>query len=124
MPVLTRPAAPTHQLPGAFFTSLATPTTGSVDTSVWEVRLSPGHPATTHQLTRQEVFVVLIGRGRASIAGVDHPLEVGSVLIVPAQTAFGLEAVGEAELMALCCFPTDGQAVVGDLPPFTPPWAV
>jgi mannose-6-phosphate isomerase-like protein (cupin superfamily) len=124
MPVLSRPAAPTHELPGACFTSLATPTTGSVDTSVWEVRLSPDHPAATHQLTRQEVFVILEGHGHATLAGVDHPLEAGSVLIVPAHTPFGIASSGEADLVALCCFPADGQAIMGNADPFTPPWAV
>ena len=37
MPVLTAPAAPTHDLGGTRFTSLATPSRGCTDTAVWQV---------------------------------------------------------------------------------------
>jgi mannose-6-phosphate isomerase-like protein (cupin superfamily) len=123
MPVIERPQGPTHELPGASFTSLATPTNGSRETSVWEVRLAPDHPGTAHQLTRQEVFVVLEGTGRAVIEGATHPISPGSVIVVPARTDFCLEATGPAELVALCCLPVGGQGVIGAGEPFTPPWA-
>src|SRR6185437_1945537 len=53
MPVLTAPATPTHDLGGARFTSLATPSRGATDTSVWKVEILPGAPATPHSLTRE-----------------------------------------------------------------------
>ena len=124
MPVLPRPIAPTHEIPGASFTSLATPTTGSVDTAVWEVRLEPGHAGVPHELTRQEVFVITSGNGRASIAGVDHAVRAGDVVVVPSATQFRLESSVDEPLVALCCFPTDGKAVLGGTEPFTPPWAI
>jgi mannose-6-phosphate isomerase-like protein (cupin superfamily) len=124
MSVRPRPTEPTHQLPGAAFTALATPSVGSVDTAVWEVRLEPGHPARPHTLTRQEVFVVLSGTGTASLDGVQHPLQPGDVLVVPVATEFALAAAGVEGLVALCCLPVGGQVVIGDGDPFTPPWAV
>ena len=123
MPVLPRPTSPTHQLPGAAFTSLATPSGGSVDTAVWEVRLQPGHPATPHRLTRQEVFVVLGGSGTATLDGAEHPLAAGDVIVVPVATDFSLAAAGHEDLVALCCLPVGGQAVISGGDPFTPPWA-
>lgn len=124
MPVLPRPSAPTHELPGAKFTSLATPSMGSADTAVWEVRLAPGHPPTPHELTRQEVFVIISGTGRATIAGGDLSLSAGDVLVVPSETPFAIQATGEHDLVALCCLPVGGQAVIDDAEPFTPPWAL
>jgi hypothetical protein len=62
MPILTAPHGPTHSLSGTEFTSLATPSRGSNDLSVWTVEIAPGTPATPHALTREEVFVVP-GRG-------------------------------------------------------------
>ncbi len=123
MYIRPRPDSPTHELPGASFTSLATPTTGSFDTAVWEVQLTPGHAPTTHALTRQEVFIITAGQGLATIAGDVHPLTSGDVLVVPAHTAFSLQAGPGGELVALCCFPTDGKGMIGDAEPFTPPWA-
>ena len=46
MAVLTAPAAPTHDLGGALFASLATPSRGATATSVWKVEILPGTPAT------------------------------------------------------------------------------
>ena len=42
MPVLSAPASPTHELPHARFTSLATPSRGTSETSVWRVEIAPG----------------------------------------------------------------------------------
>ena len=69
MPVLTAPVAPTHELGGNLFTSLATPSRGATDTAVWRVEIPPGTPATPHSLTREEVFVVLEGTAAVRIAG-------------------------------------------------------
>src|SRR6478736_5679434 len=113
MAVIERPQEPTHQLPGARFTSLATPSTGSHDTSVWEVRLEPGHSGTPHQLTRQEVFVVLGGCGSARIGALEHAISAGSVVVVPRHTEFAIEATGDEDLVALCCMPVGGQGVIG-----------
>jgi mannose-6-phosphate isomerase-like protein (cupin superfamily) len=123
MPVLDSPQEPTHRLPGAEFTSLATPSSGSHDTSVWEVSLTPGHQGTPHQLTRQEVFVILSGRGTAHLDGRRHPVAAGSVLVIPTYTDFAIEASGDEALVALCCLPVGGQGIIGDAEPFTPPWA-
>lgn len=124
MPVLVRPSEPTHQLPGATFTSIATPSTGSQDTAVWEIRLLPGHAGAEHQLTRQEVFIVTSGVAQASIGGERYVVRAGDLLVVPAHTPFALEAAGDDPLVAYCCFPTDGQAFMAGGEPFTPPWAL
>ena len=60
-----------HDLGGALFTSLATPSRGATDNSVWKVEILPGTPATPHSLTREEVFVVLEGTASVRIAGND-----------------------------------------------------
>lgn len=84
MPVLSAPAAPTHALDGARFTALATPTRGSTDTSVWIVEIDPGAPAHPHELTRQEVFVVLSGRAALAVeGGATLELGPGSVVRLP-----------------------------------------
>ena len=69
MAVIPAPDRPTHELGETRFTSLATPSRGSTDTSVWQVEISPGTPATPHRLTREEVFVLLAGRADVRIGG-------------------------------------------------------
>ncbi len=123
MAVIPAPAAPTHQLGGASFTSLATPSRGSKDTSVWQVEIQPGTPATPHRLTREEVFVILSGSALVRIDGQRATAEAGDVVVVPTAVDFEIVAGGSEPLRALCCLPVGGQAQLADGEPFTPPWA-
>ena len=123
MPVLNAPAAPTHDLGGTRFTSLATPSRGATDTAVWKVEILPGTPATPHALTREEVFVVLEGKASVRIAGNAGQAEAGDAIVVPPGTEFELANAGAGPLRLLCCLPVGGQARLADGSTFTPPWA-
>jgi mannose-6-phosphate isomerase-like protein (cupin superfamily) len=123
MAVIPAPGAPTHELGGARFTALATPSRGSTDTSVWSVEITPGTLGAPHRLTREEVFVVLDGRAEVLLDGVRSTAGPGDAVVVPAGVPFALTAVGRTPLRALCCLPVGGQAQVGEDAPFTPPWA-
>ena len=123
MPVLRAPAAPTHDLGGARFTSLATPTRGARDTAVWIVEILPETPATPHSLTREEVFVVLEGEARVRMNGHGDTARAGDAIVVPAGVDFELTNAGAAPLRPVCCLPVGGQACLADGSTFTPPWA-
>ncbi len=123
MPVLRAPSAPTHDLGGARFTSLATPARGATDTAVWTVEILPGTPASPHSLTREEVFVVLQGTASVTIAGHHDQAAAGDAIIVPADAEFELANSGGGPLQLVCCFPVGGQARLADGSTFTPPWA-
>lgn len=123
MPIAKNPPAHTHELPGARFTSLATPKRGTRTTSVWRVELSPGVPGTPHELTAEEVFVVLEGRGRVRLGAEESVAEPGDCIIVPPDTPFTLEAVGNAPFAAICCFPVGGKGRLADGKEFAPPWS-
>jgi len=124
MPVLTAPSSPTHVQEGAQFTSLATPTRcGSTDTAVWRVELAPGHPATPHQLTREEVFVVLSGRARVRLGDDEREARPGDAILVPRDTHFEISVEGDEPLHALCCMSVSGEARLADGTTFVPPWA-
>lgn len=123
MPVLHAPDRPTHELPGAKFTSLATPKLGGSEISVWTVEIAPGTPATPHQVTREEVFVVLSGTAAVRLAGVEASARTGDAIVVPPNTPFEIRALGSEPLRAVCCLPVGGQARLADGQTFTPPWA-
>lgn len=123
MPVIKRAPSPTHVLEGTRFTSLATPSRGSSDISVWQVDIDPGTPARPHRLTREEVFIVLAGTADVSLDGIGTTAEVGDAIIVPAEVEFGIANAGATPLTLLCYLPAGGQAVV-DGTAFTPPWAL
>lgn len=123
MPV-TRPVdAPTWQLPGTLFTGLASPSRGnSSEVAVWRVRMQAGTPATTHSVTRTEVFVAVAGTGQVRIAGKTDTLRPGDTLVVPADTEFELSTPGPDDFEAVVCLPVGGQAVMPGTAPMTPPW--
>jgi mannose-6-phosphate isomerase-like protein (cupin superfamily) len=124
MPVLSAPDRPTHSLPGTTFTSLATPSRGSSDLSLWVVAISPGTPATPHSLTREEVFVVLAGTASVDIGGVAAIARTGDAIVVPAGVVFVLANGGSEELRLVCCMRAGGQAQLADGTLFTPPWSL
>ena len=123
MAVIPAPAAPTYELGGARFTSLATPSRGSTDTSVWLVEIAPGTEGAPHQLTREEVFVVLAGRAEVRLGDTVSQADVGDAIVVPPGVRFALAPIGQEVLRAVCCLPVGGQGQLADGEPVTPPWA-
>ena len=123
MPVLTPPTAPTHELPGAKFTTLASPRTGSAETSVWRLELLPGAEPVPHTMTREEIFVALEGSARATLDGVTQLVDAGDTLVLPAGVDFTLVAAGDVPFRAIVCLPVGGQGCLAGGAPFTPPWA-
>jgi mannose-6-phosphate isomerase-like protein (cupin superfamily) len=123
MPITHPPAEPTDQLETTRFWRLATPSLGSQEASVWRVEVQPGGDAVLHEVTREEIFVVLEGTARATLDGAVEDVGRGGAIIVPPHTPFSLAAVGSEPLVALAYLPAGGQARVGNGEPFTPPWA-
>ena len=124
MAVITAPTGATHDIGTTSFTSLATPSRGSRETSVWRVEIAPHTPATPHSLTREEIFVVLDGQAAVDIGGVRAAAHPGDAIVVPADVEFALGNGGETPLRLLCCLPVGGQGRMSGGEPFTPPWAL
>jgi quercetin dioxygenase-like cupin family protein len=123
MAVLHAPDRPSHELPGARFTTLASPRLGSSETSVWMLELEAGPEPLPHAVTREEIFVALEGEAIATLDGVAHAVRAGDALALPPGVEFTLAATGRAPFRAVVCLPVGGQAVVAGGVPFTPPWA-
>jgi quercetin dioxygenase-like cupin family protein len=123
MPILKAPETPTHELPGIRITALASPSRGALDTAIWRLEIAPGTPPAPHQLTAEELFLVLEGRARVRLGGVDLEAAAGDLISVPPHVDFEITAGGAETMVALCCFPTHGRACVAGVGEFTPPWA-
>jgi len=122
MPVLS-PTTPISPFPGAQFTKLASPSRGSTQTSVWQVDIQPGRPPAPHQVTAEEIFVVLAGEVKVVLADVITTATAGDAIVVPPNTDFALDNSGSAPVRLLCVLPVGGQARTPDGAVFTPPWA-
>jgi quercetin dioxygenase-like cupin family protein len=122
MSILRAPARPTHELPHARFRSLATPSKGSRETSVWRVELTSDSPGARHSLTREEIFVVLSGTVQVILDGESADAHPGDAIVIPKDTEFAISCVG-GHADVLCILPVGGQARFPNGPLFTPPWA-
>jgi quercetin dioxygenase-like cupin family protein len=122
MPVIRPQDHISHEIPGARFETLASPSLGSEETSVWRLRLEPHTPGVPHRVTREEIFVVIDGSATASLDGAALPLEAGSSFVLPPDVEFAL-ATGADRFEAIVCMPVGGQGRLGEGEPFTPPWA-
>ena len=122
MTVIARPHHPTHEAKGVKFTSLATPSRGTSETSIWQVEIAPGTPGFPHQVTREELFHVLVGRLTVSMNGDRHEAAPGDTVAIPPDTTFALANETDEPVHALVCFPVGGQARTNE-GTFTPPWA-
>jgi quercetin dioxygenase-like cupin family protein len=123
MPVLKAPSEWTHELPEVRFRSLATPTRGTRENSVWRVRFSAGAASAPHSLTREEIFVVLAGELRVEWEDGHQLAREGDAIVVPAEVTFTARAIGEAPVEMLCCFPVGGRARLASGELITPPWS-
>jgi quercetin dioxygenase-like cupin family protein len=124
MPILTAPRAPTHELGTTRFTSLATPSRGTAETSIWRVEIAPRTPGVMHEVSREELFLVVGGRARVCIGASEQDAAAGDTIVVPPHTPFAVANDTDEPLEAICCLPVGGQALLAGGEPFTPPWAV
>lgn len=123
MPFIDHADAPRFDLHGASFTGLAAPSRGATENAVWLVTLPPRSEGVPHRLTREEIFVVLEGAATATLEGREHALTPGSALVVPAHAELTIANPHDLPFRSVAVLPVGGQALVGDNPPFTPPWA-
>jgi mannose-6-phosphate isomerase-like protein (cupin superfamily) len=124
MSVVHTPPGHTHEVPGTRFTSLATPSRGSTETSVWLVEIDAGTKATPHELSREEVFVVLEGAADVLIGDERSHAARGDAIVVPPGVPFELQPAAGSALRALCCLPVGGRATLADGSSFAPPWSL
>jgi quercetin dioxygenase-like cupin family protein len=124
MPVIYASKAKTYEMPGVKFTGLAAPQTGSKENSAWQFSLSPKSNGTLHQLTREEIMIVIRGSAVAEIGNERHEVSAGDAIIIPAHTDFKISNNSEKPFDGIAMIPVGAQAVIGTEPPFTPPWTL
>jgi quercetin dioxygenase-like cupin family protein len=123
MPLISATDAPEFDLPGTHFRGLAAPSRGAAENAAWIVTIHPGTTPVYHQMTREETFIAIEGEARAIVGGQRYRVTPGSALVVPPNTEFAIENASSTPFRAVVVLPIGGQAIIGDGPAFTPPWA-
>jgi quercetin dioxygenase-like cupin family protein len=123
MPIIKSSTAPEFNIiDGLTVTGLAAPSRGSRETCVWKLSLAPHTQGTPHSVDREEIFVVLAGRGLATLGGETIELAPGDALIVPREQSFSLANPGNERFDAIAVLPVGGLAAMPAGAPFAPPW--
>jgi quercetin dioxygenase-like cupin family protein len=120
-----------HETPNAVMRTLAAPSTGAAELSVWEVRMRAGQRGPVHTVDREQVWLVLAGRLRAQVAAAPSVADAGDALVVANAGDTLLVAAGaerqieaEADLTAIVSSPAGPVVTTPDSPDGRPlPWA-
>ena len=124
MTVISASQAQRYEMPNVVFRGLASPSRGSTENCTWQFTLAPNSPGLSHQITREEIMVVLSGTGVAEIGTERHTVSKGDAIIIPAYMDFKLSNESDKPFEGIAVLPVGAQALIGDEPPFTPPWAL
>lgn len=69
--------------PNATMTTLASPTLGGAESSLWLVEMPPEQEGPEHAFAGEILWAITSGSGRVRVAGADHPLAAGDTLVLP-----------------------------------------
>jgi quercetin dioxygenase-like cupin family protein len=95
--------APRHETPNAVMRTLAAPSLGASDLSVWEVAMRAGQRGPSHEVDSEQVWTILAGEMCFEVAGESITARAGDALCLPAGARRQVAAI------------TDAHAVVASL---------
>ena len=124
MSVIRSVDARRSETPSGVMTTLASPTVGGAERSVWRVEVAPGAPqGPLHALDAEQIWTFLGGGASVEVGDDVERVEAGDTLVVPAAVArrvtpdaeAGFSAIVTAAAGAKASVPGGGEGVV-------PPW--
>jgi quercetin dioxygenase-like cupin family protein len=123
MTLTTAADAARHETPNAIMRTLAAPSTGAAELSVWEVQMRAGQQGPVHAVDREQVWLVVAGALRARIAAETSVAETGDTLVVAAGVERRIEAA--TDLTAIVSSVAGSVVTTPDSPAGRAlPWAV
>jgi quercetin dioxygenase-like cupin family protein len=122
MPVVHAADTTVHELHGARFTSYARPSTGAAQLCVWHLQVPVGHTAPPHTVSHEEVLVITSGHAKVMLGDDISTADAGDTVIVPADTLFGMDNIGDEPITALVATSVGLEATLADGTRIAPPW--
>ncbi|WP_026424359.1 cupin domain-containing protein [Actinokineospora inagensis] len=124
MPLSTLADAPVFERPGFVFRPLAAPSRGSAELAIWTLEVAPGATSDTHELDREEVFVVRSGHLTVTVGTEEHTAGPGDAVIVPAHTRLSVRNASPDSPATATAVTSVGVRAGMDGASFEPPWAL
>ena len=119
--VVTAAGARRHETPNAVMRTLAAPSVGAAELSVWEVVMRPGQQGPVHTVDREQVWAVLAGSLQAEVDGEPVGAGTGDTLRIAAGVARRISAV--QPLRAIVASPAAPRVRTPDGGERALPWA-
>ena len=112
-----------HQMHGATFTSYVAPSRGSQELCAWKVRVERGVQGQPHEISREEVFLVLKGTPTLTVDGRGGRLLAGDVVLAKAGSTVRLDNEGATEAEIWVATSVGLTALMPDGASIVPPWS-
>ncbi|MGW7132082.1 cupin domain-containing protein [Streptomyces bobili] len=123
MPFIRSSDAVTHEIHGARFVSYATPRTGSKELAAWRGEVPPGTKAPAHTVSREEIFLVLVGELALTLDGRTERVGAGDTVIINAGSTLSVENPTDQTAITWVTTSVGLTAELADGSVLTPPWA-
>jgi quercetin dioxygenase-like cupin family protein len=91
--------APRHETPNAVMRTLAAPSLGACELSVWEVAMRAGQRGPAHAVDREQVWTVLDGELRVEAGGEALTVGAGDALRLAAGVLRQIAAIGDTRAL-------------------------
>ncbi|MFD5258179.1 cupin domain-containing protein [Streptomyces bobili] len=123
MPFIRSSDAVTHEIHGARFVSYAAPRTGSKELAAWRGEVPPGTKAPAHTVSREEIFLVLVGELALTLDGRTERVGAGDTVIINAGSTLSVENPTDRTAITWVTTSVGLTAELADGSVLTPPWA-
>ncbi|MFF8194128.1 cupin domain-containing protein [Streptomyces bobili] len=123
MPFIRSSDAVTHEIHGARFVSYAAPRTGSKELAAWRGEIPPGTKAPAHTVSREEIFLVLVGELALTLDGRTERVCAGDTVIINAGSTLSVENPTDHTAITWVTTSVGLTAELADGTVLTPPWA-
>jgi quercetin dioxygenase-like cupin family protein len=123
MPVFETTDCRSHAMHGAEFHSYVAPSRGSAQLCAWRVDVEPGTAGVEHEVSDEEVFLVLAGSPVLTLDGTSRRMSSGSVALAKAGSTVKLDNLSNEPAELWVTTVAGLTATTADGSVIAPPWA-
>lgn len=123
MPVIRQAEQRRSETPNAVMTTLASPTLGGAERSLWRIDMAPGQAGPPHTFDVEQIWTVLDGGASIELDGELLALSTGDGVVLPAAVPRRVIADPSAGLAAIATASREARALLADgTDRGVPPW--
>jgi quercetin dioxygenase-like cupin family protein len=114
MTLIHRGQARRTETPNAVMTTLASPTLGGAERSLWRVDMAPGQSGPPHRFDAQQIWTALSGAATVELEDVPYVVEAGDTIVIPAHQPRRILADPAAGFSAIVTAAAQARAAMAD----------